>query len=88
MTHIKRSFEELITKDECRKEANRKLEGLYISDETFDNYVNQLHKKYKYNYESTALPAETKRNRNEFNRRLREKERLDKQDNKIYVIEK
>ena len=42
MKHIKRSFEELITKEECREEANQKLEGLYISDETFDNYVNQL----------------------------------------------
>ena len=88
MTHIKRSFEELITKEECREEANRKLEGLYISDETFDNYVNQLYKKYKYNYESTALPDETKKNRNEFNRRLREQERRDKLGDKIYVIEK
>ena len=50
--------------------------------------INYYVKKYKYNYESTALPAETKKNRNEFNRRLREQERRDKLGDKIFVIEK
>ena len=79
MTHIKHSFEKLITKEECEDEALAKLDNFDdISDETFDGYVNQLYKRYKYNYESTALPKEQKQKTKNFDKRLREKERLDK----------
>ena len=89
MKHTKRSFEELIIKDECEDEASSILKGFDdISDETFDGYVNQLYKKYKYNYESTALPKEQKQKTKDFDKRLREKERRDKLDNNMHVIEK
>ena len=89
MKHNKRSFEELITKDECEDEALSILKGFDdISDETYDGYVNQLYKKYKYNYQSTALPKEQIQKTKDFDKRLREKERLDKQDNNMHLIEK
>ena len=93
MKHNKRSFKELITKDECEDEALATLNGLYISDETFDSYVNQLYKKYKYNYESTALPKEQKQKIKDFDKRLRERERGDrifkiKKDKNMHIIEK
>ena len=93
MKHNKRSFKELITKDECEDEASSILKGFdYISDETFDGYVNQLYKKYKYNYKSIELPKEQKQKTNDFDKRLREQEREDrifkmKKDN-MHVIEK
>ena len=93
MKHTKRSFEELITKEECEDEALVKLDKFDdISDQTFDGYINQLYKKYKYNYESTALPKEQEQKTKDFDKRLREQEREDrifkmKKDN-MHIIEK
>ena len=88
MKHNKRSFKEYITKEECRKEANNKLEGLQISSETTDSYVNYLYKKYKQNYESTSLPDSVKENRNEFYKRLKEQKKRDKLSKNMLIIEK
>ena len=88
MKHNKRSFKEFITKEECRKEANSKLEGLQISSETTDSYVNYLYKKYKQNYESTSLPDSVKENRNEFYKRLKEQKKRDKLSKNMFIIEK
>ena len=88
MKHNKRSFKEFITKEECRKEANIKLEGLQISSETTDSYVNYLYKKYKQNYESTSLPDSVKENRNEFYKRLKEQKKRDKLSKNMFIIEK
>ena len=93
MKHTKRSFEELIIKDECEDEALATLDKFNdISDETFNGYINQLYKRYKYNYESTALPKEQKQKTKDFDKRLREQEREDrifkiKKDN-MHIIEK
>ena len=63
------------------------------SDETFDGYVNQLYKNYKYNYESTALPKEQKQRIKNFDKRLIEQERQDrilkmKKDKNMHIIKK
>ena len=94
MKHIKRSFEEIITKEECEDEVMSKLNCFDdISDETFDGYANQLYKKYKYNYESTALPKEQKQKIKDFDKRLIEQERQDrilkmKKDKNMHIIKK